>query len=338
MVTRDLLRLRLQIQRLERSRFATPADMVRFFGAVQAQDFFGSLWAVGRRVNGATETSVEAALNDKSIVRSWPMRGTIHYTAPEDLRWMLDLLAPRAIARSATHQRAVNLTEKDFTRARKLFEMEMRGRTLDRNEIYHMLERKNIKTADTRGLHILGQMAREKVICFGPRRGKQPTLVLLDEWIPTSRHLSHDESLAELTLRYFRSHGPATVNDFSWWSGLTVSEAKLGLNIVTSDLTEIRGYWMGNEELKTNNELNVTLLPAYDEFLVGYKERTDMHSIFTPTIIVNGDVAGTWKRTVNSNGVKVTTTPARTLSVRSEAAVRREMKHYARFVGMKLTP
>src|ERR1051325_4742371 len=126
MITREILRSRLHFQGLDTPCFKTPAEMVRHFGAVQAQDFLGSLWAVGQRVKDATEQIVEAALNDGSIVRSWPMRGTLHFTAPEDLRWMLDLLSERAIAKSVHYQRQVGLAKKDFTNSRKILEKELK--------------------------------------------------------------------------------------------------------------------------------------------------------------------------------------------------------------------
>jgi len=331
MTIRELLRARLHFQGLESPVFKTPADMIRYFGAVQAQDFFGSLWAVGQRVAGATETTVEAALNEGKIVRSWPMRGTLHLTAPEDLRWMLDLLGPRAMAKSVSYQRGMGLTKKDFVKSRSIFERELQKKTLDRNEIYQVLEDKGVDTANTRGLHIIGQMAREKVICFGPRKGKQPTFVLLDEWIPNSKKLSQEESLAELSLRYFTSHGPATVHDFAWWSGLTVTDAARGLDMVQSKLRQDENCWMPKEKFKMNGKLFVRLLPAYDEFLVAYKQRDDMRSIFSPAVVVNGRVVGTWKRTLSKKGVKLDVKSS-DKSV-SKAALQTQLKRYADFIG-----
>lgn len=334
MTIRDLLRTRLYFQGLNWPAFETPANMVRYFGAVQAQDFLGSLWAVGQRVQGATEGSVEAALNDASIVRSWPMRGTLHFTAPEDLRWMLDLLGERAIAKSVTYQRDVNLTKKDFVKSRAIFEKEMQGgKILERNEVYDMLERNRVRTANMRGLHIIGQMAREKVICFGPRKGKQPTFVLLDEWVTKSRTLSKDESLGELTLRYFTSHGPATANDFAWWAGITMTDALRGLDIVNWNLKKVGNHWMNPDEDIVLEKQNIRILPAYDEFLVAYKDREDMRSIFTSTIIVNGNVVGTWKRAISKKGVKFTTKQFEKLSKQTEAGLQRELKRYAEFIG-----
>jgi hypothetical protein len=322
MTNRELLRARLHFQGLEKPAFKTPADMVRFFGAVQAQDFFGSLWAVGQRVENATERSVEAALNDRSIIRSWPMRGTIHYAAPEDLRWMLDLLAGRAIAKAAKYQKDAGLTKKDFVKSRSIIEKELQGKVLQRSELYEVLERKGITTGNSRGLFIIGQLAHEKIICFGPRKGKQPTFVLLDEWVPKTRAkiLSKDESLADLASRYFMSHGPATARDFAWWLGITTGEALRAIDMVK--LKKIGDYFLSENEFKTDKKQIVRLLSPYDEFLVAYKERENMQSIFQPNIIVNGELAGTWKR----SPFKI-----KLLKKEFESAVQKEVKRYKKF-------
>lgn len=330
---KELLRSRLQLQGLETPAFKTPADMVRYFGAVQAQDFFGSLWAVGQRMDNSSEATVEAALNDGSIVRSWPLRGTIHLSAPEDLRWMLNVSAPRAFIKGRPYQLEVGLTDKDFMKSRSILEKELQGKILDRNEIYQILEDNKIKTSNSRGLHILGHLSLEKVLCFGPRKGKQPTFVLLDEWVKKKKDLSHDEALAELALRYFTSHGPATVHDFAWWTGITVTEASKGLDMIQSRLKQSENYWMNKGKIDQSKKINVKLLPAYDEFLVAYKERDDMNVIFGPTVIVNGRVVGSWKRTISKKGVKIDTTLDEKITKQADASLQKQLKRYADFIG-----
>jgi hypothetical protein len=353
MTTRDLLRARIQLQTLDEPVFRTPADMVRYFGAVQAQDYLGSLWAVGQRTIGSSEESVEAALADRNIVRSWPMRGTIHYTAPEDLRWMLDLLGDRIIKKSLYNRFQAGVTKKDLVKGRAVVEKEMAGgKILERNEVYDIFKRNRIKTDNSRGLHIIGHLALNKVLCFGPRSGKQPTFVLLDDWIPASKTLSKDESLSELASRYFTSHGPATVHDFAWWSGLTITEAGRALNMIGSNLQKFTidgaDYWMGKEVVVAGSiKNNVRLLPAYDEFLVSYRDRSaaeteaitklrNRESIFTSVVIVNGHVASVWKRTISNKGVAFNFRNYEKFSKQSEAGLRREMKRYAKFIGMKM--
>ncbi|HMJ70869.1 MAG TPA: winged helix DNA-binding domain-containing protein [Cyclobacteriaceae bacterium] len=351
---RELLRTRLYFHKLDEPGFASPAETVRYFGAVQAQDYLGALWAVGQRTIGATEQSVEAALSDRSIVRSWPMRGTLHFTAPEDLRWMLDLLAERIFAKSATIQRDAGLTKKDLIKSRSVLEKEMAGgKILERNDLYDILKRNRIDPSNTRGLHIVGHLAREKVICFGPRTGKQSTFVLLDEWVPQKKTLTKDESLAELAWRYFTSRGPASVHDFSWWSGLTLTESARALQMVSSKLqkTDVGGveYWT-DKGITVPDKIKSTVrfLPAYDEFLVSYSDRSaseasaikklkTLNSIFTSTVIVNGRITSTWKRILTNKGVTIKVNHFEKTGKQNEAGIRREMKRYAKFIGTKLT-
>lgn len=339
MTEKEILRARLHFQKLDQPAFKKPGEMVKYFGAVQAQDFLGSLWAIGQRVADSTEQSVEEAIDNKKIVRSWPMRGTIHFTAPEDLRWMLDLLGPRAIAKSVTYQRDAGLTEKDFTKSRSIFEKDLQGKVLDRNEIYALLEKRGIDTSNTRGLHIIGQLAREKVICFGPRKGKQPTFVLLDDWIPKKKELKRDQALAELASRYFTSHGPATVYDFAWWSGMTITDAVHALDIVGKKLQKVvvddKELWMSPEAVPAPRP-NVRFLSAYDEFLVSYQNRSDVDSIFTSTVIVNGRIVGEWKRSIGTKGVTIKIKKIEKLSKQAEEGIKKEMKRYSEFIGMKL--
>ncbi|HZY79359.1 MAG TPA: winged helix DNA-binding domain-containing protein [Cyclobacteriaceae bacterium] len=332
MKPRELLRTRLSVQKLDTPGFNTPADMVRQFGAVQAQDYYGALWAVGQRVVDATEASVEAALTEGSIIRSWPMRGTLHFVAPEDIRWIIDLVDSRVATKILPHQREVGLSKKDFVKSRSIIEKEMAGgKVLERQELYDILERNKIKTGNTRGLHITGQLAREKVICFGPKKGKQSTFVLLDEWVPKDKAFTPDEPLAELASRYFISHGPTTTHDFSWWAGLTVTEAGRALDMIKSQLKNIGDYWMGRDAEPTTAKNIVRLLPAYDEFLVAYsKTRTsETQAIFRPNVIINGEVVGTWQRAITNKGVTLK-------AKQSSAGVRKEMKRYAKFIDKKL--
>lgn len=227
MVTSDIAWLRLHAQLLNRHPLSTPVEVVRWLGAVQAQDHLSSLWAIGLRLPKATEADIERAIADREIVRTWPLRGTIHYVAAEDTRWMLELLTPRVVARSAGLYKQFELDETIFARCRVLLTSALQGsRQLVRKEAYRVLEEGGVATGGSRGLHLLGRLALEGLICFGPREGKQPTFVLLAEWVPRPRVLNRNEALAELTQRFCMSHGPATAQDFAWWSGLTVVDAR----------------------------------------------------------------------------------------------------------------
>jgi hypothetical protein len=327
--------------------------MVKHFGAVQAQDYLGALWAVGQRVANSTEASVEQSLNDRSIVRSWPMRGTLHFVLPEDLRWMIDLLAPRIIHKSQSIVRGVGLTNQHFIKSRTIVEKALEGgKILDRNELYAALAKGKIDTEDSRGLHILGRLAMEKVICFGPRNGKQQTFTLLDDWIPPTKPLSTDESMAAIALRYYHGHGPASVHDLAWWTGLTITEASQATDMIIAQLEKVT---FGERTLYMKPGLNdipatqttARLLSAYDEFLISYQDRSasetdairklkDLNAIFTSTVIVNGSIVGTWKRSITNKGVKVDITKIDKISKQADVAIKKECSKYASFIGLKL--
>lgn len=244
----DIARHRLFNQQISRPPFEKPGDLVCWFGAVQAQDYLPALWAVGLRTRRAVEATVEQAIAQRSIIRTWPMRGTLHFVAPNDAHWMLQLLTPRVVASSARRYRELELDDAVFARAeKKVIAALQGGNRLTRRALYDALAAAGISTASSRGLHIVGYLAQRRVICFGPRAGKQPTLVLLDEWVPNAKRLERPEALTELTTRYFTSHGPATVHDFAWWSGLTIADVRAGLEGATSRLlSEVidgRTYW-----------------------------------------------------------------------------------------------
>src|SRR2546426_1983179 len=237
MTCEDIALRRLLNQQIAQPRFAHPSEVVAWLGAVQAQDYLGALWALGLRTPGATEQSIEGALAEKTIVRTWPMRGTIHFVAAADVRWMLELLAPRVVQRSTSRRTQLGLDETIIAASAEVIARELQGgKQLSRNALYTLLERAHIATDSSRGLHILGRLAHDGLLCFGARAGKQPTFALLDEWVPGAKSLPHDEALAMLALRYFTGHGPATVQDLMWWSGLTTSEAKAGLAAVAPQL------------------------------------------------------------------------------------------------------
>lgn len=251
MTKSDIARLRLANHHISRASFKKPSDVVGWLTAVQAQDYLGSLWAVGLRMRQATEAAIEQAIADRSIVRTWPMRGTLHYVLPEDVRWMLKLLTPRVIASNAGRLAQLELDDGIVARCKELFERVLRGgEHLTRDGMYKALEKARISTANGRGLQILWRVAQEGGICFGARQGKQPTFVLLDEWVPQTKPKERDEALADLAQRYFTSHGPATVQDFAWWSGLRITDAKAGVEMIQSTLAKeiIDGevYWFSS--------------------------------------------------------------------------------------------
>jgi hypothetical protein len=322
----DIANLRLSNQQITATKFSNPADVVGWFGAVQAQDYLGALWAVGQRCNGATEASVEKAIADKTIVRSWPMRGTLHFVAAKDARWMFELLMPRVQSRIEARSRQFELDKAVLARSRKLIIKALRdGNQLRRDAIYKLLEEEGISAAAQRGLHILIHLAHERLICFGARQGKQPTFTLFDEWVPASETIERDEALAKLAKRYFTSHGPATLRDFIWWSGLTTSDARKAVELakpqLVQEVIEGQSYWLASAgSLPKPKSPTVYLLPPFDEYTVAYKDRSAVldpayndkvntgYGIFSPIVVLNGQVVGSWKRAIKRDKVELSPT------------------------------
>jgi hypothetical protein len=352
MTRANLLHHRLHSQGVAAARFDDPAGPVRWLGAIQAQDYLGSLWAIGLRTRNATEAIVERAIADRAIVRTWPMRGTLHFVAAEDASWMLELLTARVVAASAGRlERGYGLDDKVFGRSREIVGRALEGgRRLTRDAMYRTLELAGISTSGGRGLHITWRLAHDRLICFGPREGRQQTFVLLDEWTPRPKRLARDEALAELARRYFTSHGPATVQDFVWWSGLLLSDATRGLDLASGNLASVdfagRRYWASPSTEACRASTRAFLLPAFDEYTVAYRDRAALvgpaHAhraggldILRPAIVVGGRVVGTWARTLGRDSVSCDVQPFTPLGPTARRAVSAATRRYAAFLGRR---
>jgi hypothetical protein len=353
MTNLDIAHRRLHNQQIAGMRFDKPSEVVASLGAMQAQDYLGALWAIGLRLPNATEADIEQALAERAIVRTWPMRGTLHFVAAADVRWIIELLAPRIIAGSAHRYRQLALDDATFARSRELFANALQGgKQLSREAMFALLEAAQISTAGQRGFHILGRLAQEGLICFGARQGKQQTFVLLDEWAPNAKRLARDEALAELAKRYFTGHGPATLQDFVWWSGLKVSDAKAGLDMVAAQLTEegMNGqrYWMA-QAAPASHHISPTayLLPGFDEYMLGYTDRSaaldpqhvqkiqpGKNGMFSSTIVIDGRIVGTWKRTIKKKAVVIAATPFVPPTTAENDAIAAAARRYGEFLGM----
>ena len=217
--------------------------------------------------------------------------------------------------------------------------------------MYQALEAAHIQAAKQRGLHILWRLAQEGLLCFGPRAGKQPTFVLLDEWIPPVPPLAHEEALAELARRYFTSHGPATVADFAWWSGLNLTEARTGLDLVKAHFKSIaidgQTYWCAPDPIDPAASSTAYVLPAFDEYTVAYQDRSrltdEAHTgkvkptsavILSPTIVINGKVVGTWKRTLKKDALHLKSHPFTRLTPTEARAFAAAAARYGAFLGL----
>lgn len=356
MTTLDLAHQRLYNQSITPARFEQPAEVVAWLGAIQAQDYTGALWSIGLRTQNATEAAVVQAIANRQIVRTWPMRGTLHFVAPADVRWMLRLLTPRVIANSARRYAQLELDEAIFAQSQAIFTKALAGgKQLTRVAMMEVLEGAGIATANQRGYHILGWAAQTGLICFGPMAGKQPTFVLLDEWIPTSKKLTCEESLAEVALRYFTGHGPATLQDFLWWTGLPAADARTGLGMVRSQLVEEKfegqTYWLPQTTPAKHHQRSASyLLPGFDEYLLGYTNRSAVldpsynqriqpggNGIFSPTVVLDGQVVGTWKRTLKKGFVCITPNPFTAFSSDQHERIVSAAQRYGEFLGLSAT-
>lgn len=351
----DLTRLRLHNQRLSITTFKNPADAVGWLGAVQSQDYAGAKWALGQRVQNATDASIEQAFNEGSILRTHVMRPTWHFVRPDDIRWMLELTAPRINALCATYYRKLELDAATFKRSNALLTKNLRGgKQLTRAELTSLLQKQDIATTDLlRFTYLIVRAELDGIVCSGARRGKQFTYALLDERAPQPPTLERDAALAELAKRYFFSHGPATLKDFVWWSGLTTADANKGLDAIRSKLiSQVENgqtYWFAEITPAKVPSPTVHLLPDYDEYTVGY---TDRSAIFDPAnmqkldsrgselaqymIVIDGLIAGTWKRTLKKSEVVIELVFFRDITKAEEQAIADAAERYGKFLGLPI--
>jgi len=355
-------RLRIANQRILGSSFKTPQEAVRFMLAMQGQDFSGVKWAIVLRVPGSTLAQVESAFNNGKIVRSWPMRGTLHVTAAEDLPWMLNLHGKRIIDGMAGRRAQLGLDDKSHGRAKDLAIRGLKGgKALGRAEMFSLLEKGGVSMEGQRGYHILAHLSISGTLCLGPLKGKEQAFVLLEEWIKKPRRLDRDEALGELTRRYFTSHGPATLGDLAGWAKLTVKDTKTGLELARKRLVELKvdskTYYMAPEAEKLLSKVEKTIhnsvaaLPGFDEYLLGYKDREAVlerehfekvvpgsNGMFMSTIVVDGKVVGTWHRKAGSKATVIETRPFRKLSKPELQGFAQALDTWGKFIGTPTRP
>lgn len=311
MTTNAIAHLRFHNQHIRGNIFSSVKQIVSWMGAIQAQDYAMSKYAIGVRLKNSTDKTVEEAISKAEIIRTHVLRPTWHFVAAEDIRWMLELTAKNLNRSLSSNNKRLELDEKTFAKANAIIEKLLRdGKHLTRKEIMTALAKKGIRTDDLRAGHIMFRAETDLVVCNGIKKDKQFTYALFDERVPSSKKLAKEEALDQLAQRYFFSHGPATLKDFSWWSGLSLKDATIGLELIKSKLISEKHkaevFWF-SEQPASKKTKSITLLPAYDEFLISYKSREislDMqhapkaftnNGIFNPLIVLNAKVVGTWK-------------------------------------------
>jgi hypothetical protein len=319
----DILLHRLNNQQLTGSGCNTPSKLVNWMGAIQAQDYSMSKWAVGIRVPGSTVEEIEKEIDEGKIIRTHVLRPTWHLVDPNDVRWMLELTAPHVNRKAAHSFRELELDEKLFRKTNTIIQKLLSGNNqLTREEIMAALVKKGIPTNDLRGAHLMLRAELDRVVCNGARKGKQFTYALLDDRVPAAKKMHKEEAIIKLAERYFTSHGPASMQDFAWWSGLPVAEARVGVEALKKHfLSEKIGnqvFWFNNDViLKKNDAGAIHLLPAYDEWMISYADRSASldeayvkeailgNGIFKPVILLDGRVVGIWKRIIGKDKVTV---------------------------------
>ncbi len=368
----ELIALRLTSQRIPSLSLANSPDMagfqrvdqaVQWFGAVQAQEYAHAKWAVGTRFPAAASVTcadVEQALASRTVVRTWALRGTLHLVAAADVRWLLALAAPALLTRTAAAYRQEGLDPAAFGKIFPAIRQSLQGgQQLMRSELFAALGQHRIATQGQRGARILYRAAQMGLLCLGTPRGKQSTYTLLDEWLPPGpdKAVSREDALKALALRYFASHGPATLADFVWWSGLTAGEARAALEMAMPALNEAtfagnKLWWCActaipSAAVNASSPL-VHLLAGFDEYVLGYTDRSAVidaghaskamsnNGLFRPTLLVNGRVAGIWQAEAAKGSASITTTPFAPLPRKTGDALQLAAQRYAAFVGLVL--
>ena len=349
----EICRRRLAGQFLTTPKLESGADVVRALGAVQAQDYAGAKWAVAQRTTGRTDAEIERELETGQILRTHVLRPTWHFVVPSDIRWMLALTGPRVSAAMAPANRRLELDRDVYRRAYRVFTRALaRGKFLTRGELASELARAGISGASGQRLaHLMMQAELDALICSGPRRGKQLTYALLDTRAPATPPLAREEALAELTRRYFTRRGPATPRDFAWWSGLTVADARRGIALLDSELERLTigdtEHWIAADAPTSpaRPSLSAHLLPNYDEYFIGFRDRsaighrvpdtstvTGGSALIPHVIVVNGELVGIWRRAFEKDRVVVSLEPHAALTRRELELVTVEARRFGKFL------
>ena len=349
----DITSIRLLNQQIALSGFKTAKELVGWMGAMQAQDYNQAKWAIGSRLPHITEEQIESAFNQGEIIRTHLMRPTWHFVSADDIYWLLELTAKQIKSTTKSRHRDLGLTENDLKKSKEVFIKSLEGnRSLTREELGDQLNRAGINTFEQRLPHILMEAEIDGIICSGGIQGKKQTYAMLAERVPAKKTFSKDEALAILAKKYFTSHGPASLSDFIWWSGLPVSDARKALDMNKSNLIsatlENETYWYA-EPVSVTSPLSdsVYLLPAFDEYLISYKNRSaaitaDHHKkaisnngIFWPVIVVNGQISGVWKRTLKKDKVLIELDHFRPHNKKEMQLITHAADKYGYFSGMK---
>lgn len=347
----DIAALRLYQQLISNQRLNTPEHIVAHLGGMQGQDLPGVKWSIGLRLPDGVQSDVDGAFDAGQIIRTWPMRGTLHVVAATDVRWVLSLTSPKNLSGSQKRREALELDDNTLARCHRIFSKTLQGgKQKNRDEMYAALEAAGISVEGQRGYHILWNAALHGLICLASMDAKDQNYALLEEWVKPVKAKTRDEALAELAWRYFGSRGPATIKDFIWWSGLSATEARAGFEDIKSKLVSETIaqtiYWMSTDIASPKGKASAFALPGFDEYILGYQDRSAVlaprhaekvcpgkNGMFASTIVIDGQVVGTWKRTVKKNAIAITAVPFNRLSKAEMSSFKQAAEGYGAFLG-----
>jgi hypothetical protein len=342
---------RLRNQRLAGRGLDDPAAIVAWLGAVQSQDYTGAKWGLAQRGHGITDRAIDEAFDAGRILRTHMMRPTWHFVSPDDIRWIQSLTAPRVHAANGSICRTLELDAKTLATSRRTIERALtKEEALTRAELQIALRRAGIEAEGHRLAYVVMDAELEQLICSGPRRSKQFTYALVDRRAPRARGLGRDEALLELTRRYFTSHGPATVRDFSWWSGLTMKQSREGVeaaaSLLTSEIVADRTYWfVPPAGGRVDGALSAYLLPNYDECLIAYKDRGSVveratgppiKDLFAHHLLIADRIVGSWRR-IEKTAESIEVHVHRPLTSAESRAIAAAGRAYSAFVERPVT-
>lgn len=348
MTLNDIVLHRLAAQQLSTSPTWDAIELVTWFGAIQAQEYAQTKWSIGLRLPQLNDKAIEKEISDGRLIRTHLLRPTWHLVAAADLRWLLMLTAPRVNAINAYMYRKMEIDAALFKRCHRIITKALEGNNhLTREELQHALANHKIKAEGTRLVCILMESELRSLICSGAKRDKQFTYALLDERVAPVKEKTKDEALAELTRRYFKSRGPASIKDYATWSGLTIADCRKGIGLAGSSFVQEKVgddlYYLDATAGIPRVPQGIQLLPIYDEYVMGYKNREAMlqftNSIRKPfsldnSIVQNGQVVGAWKRTIRPNTITLEYQLFKPMTKPEQADLNKQIARFGKFYDL----
>lgn len=350
----DITFIRMANQQISSRKFKSVKELVGYMGAFQAQDYPMSKWAIGLRLEDATEQTINNAIDKGEIIRTHILRPTWHFVSTDDISWMLKLTASKIRTSMSSRNKELELTEAVFKKSNKIIISALSGNNhLTREEIVALLNKAKIKTDNNRASHLLAEAELTGIICGGKSKRNKHTYALLEERVPIDIKMTMDGAASKLAGIYFKSHGPASVQDFSWWSGLNLNTAKKALEMIKHELVSFNSdtltYWYSGILIENKDKKeSVYLLPTYDEYMISYRDRTAViidedhrkvisnNGIFRALIVVNGKITGTWRRMITKDKVMLEFEHFKQPDKKLKQLIEKEAARFGRFLGKRI--